>query len=75
VQGVGGWPSPQEPSAATIHEIIRPYPGRPRATRGAQSIAPLYPTWEAAVRIFDALRPYFEPPFGVRGESVPPRET
>jgi len=63
-------PSPQEPSAATIHEIIRRI--QDALPHGEHSqIAPLYPTWEAAVRIFDALRPYFEPPFGVRGESVP----
>lgn len=39
-------------------------------------IAPLYPTWEAATRIYDALRLYFDPPFsGAALEAGPQGDT
>ena len=53
---------PEPGSAARTHEIIRRI--QDALPHGEHSIvAPLYPTWEAATRIYDALRPYIDPPY------------
>jgi hypothetical protein len=66
-------PAPPGNAARSLEIVRRIQEALPRSvTDGGH--APLYQTWEAAARIYDALRPYIDPPYsGAAPAPLDPR--